>query len=65
MKCVLLQDWVDVSGLSAASGSSILQSESCWLDMSGVRDIVAWLEIREATNSSLLLQTSPSKDISS
>ena len=46
------------------AGRPFLHWITAWLVASGVRDIVAWLEIREATNSSLLLQTSPSKDIS-
>jgi hypothetical protein len=60
VKSFLMQDWVDVSGSAA---STVTQSEPFWLDLSGYRDVVAWLDVRESSNSpSVVLQTSPTKD---
>lgn len=66
MKCFLLQDWVDISGPTAAG--NVIQSESGWLDLSGYRDVIAWLDIRETTPASpsttptVLYQTAVTKD---
>lgn len=62
MKSMLLQDWVDISGPGTA-GSSVVQSESAWLDLSGYRDAIVWLDVREVTGGpSLLYQTAVTRD---
>jgi hypothetical protein len=60
MKCFLLQDWVDISG---PAGTTVTQSEGGWLDLSGYRDVVAWLDVRQVTSTpNLLFQTAVTKD---
>jgi len=63
MFAFLLQDWLTVRGSSPVA---VAQSEPFWLDMSGYKDLVTWLEVKEftATAGSLYVQaqTSPSKD---
>lgn len=59
MKSFLLQDWLVARGTGV-----VTQSERTWLDLSGYRDVVAWLDIRElsATPPALAYQTAPAKD---
>lgn len=59
------QDWITIS--SATNGDIILQTERDWLDMSPYQDVVAWLDVREASGSGgsyplLALETAPIKD---
>ena len=62
MYSFVLQDWTTVGG---AAGSTVIQGEKDWLDMSPFQDIVAWIDVRNATTGnppSLKLETAPSKD---
>ena len=55
MDCFLLQDWLALSSASGGAGStvSIPQSEAGWLDLGAYRDVVAWVEVKELSSSSL------------
>jgi hypothetical protein len=62
MESFVLQDWVTIRG---ASGVTVTQGESSWLDLSPYEDIVFWLLVAEVTGTptlALLYQTSPTKD---
>ena len=62
MYSFVLQDWTTVGG---AAGSTVIQGEKDWLDMSPFQDIVAWIDVRDATLTNtpfLKLETAPSKD---
>jgi hypothetical protein len=56
----ILQDWTTIRGGSGLS--TVIQAENDWLDLSPYQDVVFWIEVSEATNSLISLQTSPSKD---
>ncbi len=60
MYAMVLQDWVTISGVG--TGSTI-QTEPDWLDMTPFQDLVAWLDVRDATSgTTLFLETAPSRD---
>jgi hypothetical protein len=62
MESFVLQDWVTIRG---ASGVTVTQGESSWLDLAPYEDIVFWLLASEVTGSPtpvLLYQTAPTKD---
>ena len=62
MYSFVLQDWTTVGG---AAGSTVIQGEKDWLDMSPFQDIVAWIDVRDATLTNtpfIKLETAPSKD---
>jgi hypothetical protein len=61
----VLQDWITIRGGSGIG--TITQSEQDWLGLDDYEDIIAWIDVREATlaNSSYIqfnLQTAPIKD---
>jgi len=64
MQTYVLQDWVSING--AAGGNPVIQTEQGWLDLSPFQDLVAWIDMPQATgspsNPTLFLETSPSKD---
>lgn len=65
MMGVLLQDLTTL--VASAGSTTVLQAESGWVDLSGFKDVVAFLDIREivlggATNVTLTYQTAPTKD---
>jgi hypothetical protein len=65
MYAFMLTDWVTIRGQSTIA--SIVQSEDCWLDLSGYQDIVGWLECKEVsagggTGVQLTYQTGATKD---
>lgn len=65
MHCFLAQDWITIRGPNTSPPTFIIQSEACWLDLSGYQNVVAWLDVREwsgATSISVLFQTAPLKD---
>lgn len=45
MDAVLAQDWLTLTN-SSASSMTITQSENAWLDLAAYRDVVAWLQIK-------------------
>lgn len=62
MYSFVLQDWITLGGFSS---SQIIQTEQDWLDMTPYQDVVAWLDVREASTSpaaKIYLETAPSKD---
>lgn len=62
MYSFVLQDWTTVGG---AAGSTVIQGEKDWLDMSPFQDVVAWIDVRYATLTNtpfIKLETAPSKD---
>jgi hypothetical protein len=62
MESFVLQDWVTIRG---ASGVTVTQGESSWLDLAPYEDIVFWLLVSEVTGTPtpvLLFQTAPTKD---
>lgn len=64
MFCFPLTPWTTIRG---ASGTTITQGESQWLDLFGFEDIVTWLQCNEVTtggaaNVTLAYQTAPTKD---
>jgi len=54
MYSFLLQDWITIR--RASSGTSVTQSEDCWLDLTGFQDIVAWLDVKSFTASGATVQ---------
>lgn len=60
MYAFVLQDWVSIAGVGA---KSVIQTEPDWLDMTPFQDLVAWVDVRDATAGvTLFLETSPSRD---
>ena len=62
MDSYLLQDYLTLS--SPAGGTGVItQSEAGWLDLAAYRDVVAWLEVKELSTSSLsiAIQTAVAK----
>ena len=62
MYSFVLQDWITIGG---ATSGQIIQSEQDWLDMSPFQDLVLWLDVREASTTSLAqisFETAPAKD---
>lgn len=62
MDSFVLQDWVTVQG---ASGITVTQSESEWLDLEPYEDVVFWLLVTNASTAgspALVYQTAPAKD---
>lgn len=67
MDGLVLQDWTTTRGQGGAGITTVIQSESAWLDLAAYRDIVAWLDVREASADAgvtvqLTFQTAPAKD---
>ena len=65
MFCFPLTNWTTMRG--AISVTTITQSESQWLDLTGFEDIVTWLEVKNltpggGTGVTLQYQTGPTKD---
>jgi hypothetical protein len=65
MFCFPLTNWTTMRG--ATSVTTITQSESQWLDLTGFEDIITWLEVKNltpggGTGVTLQYQTSPTKD---
>jgi hypothetical protein len=54
MYSFLLQDWITIR--QASSGTSVTQSEDCWLDLTGFQDLVAWLDVKNFTASGATVQ---------
>jgi hypothetical protein len=65
MRGMMLQDWVTVRG-QVATTTPIVQGQPFWLDLLQYRDVIAWLEVREASNDrgtvQLTYQTAPTQD---
>ena len=60
MESFVLEDWITIRG---ASGVTVTQGESSWLDLSPYEDVVFWVMISEVTGTvTLLFQTSPTAD---
>jgi hypothetical protein len=62
MESFVLEDWNTIRG---ASGVTVTQGESGWLDLAPYEDIVFWMLVSEVTGSptlALVFQTSPTKD---
>jgi len=60
MYSLVLQDWVTISGFGS---SSVIQTEQDWLDMTPFQDLVAWIDVRDATSgTTIFLETAPSRD---
>jgi hypothetical protein len=62
MDSFVLEDWITIR---AASGVTVTQGESSWLDLSPYEDVVFWLlvsEVTATTTLTLLYQTSPTMD---
>jgi hypothetical protein len=63
MHTFVLADWTTVRG---ASGVTITQSESEWLDLTQYEDLTFWIDVKEVTPTgagvTLAIQTSPTKD---
>ena len=57
----VLQDWVTIN---SPTTSPIIQSESDWLPFSSFQDIAFWVDVRNVTGGTVVidLQTSPTKD---
>jgi hypothetical protein len=61
MRTFILQEIITVRGGTGAG--TVTQPESGWVDLSELQDIVAWLDVREASGSpTIAIQTSPTKD---
>jgi hypothetical protein len=65
MYSFMLTNWITMRG--ATTVTSITQSQSGWLDLTGFQDVVAWLDVREAnanggTNVTMTYQTCPTAD---
>lgn len=62
MHSFVLTDWVTIRG---ASATAVVQAEPEWLDLSSFQDLVAWIDVREASGApapQLYLETAPAKD---
>ena len=67
MLTVVLQDRITIRGSGGSPGTPfVTQGEDAWLNASGLRDVVAWVEVEEVTASggtiTLALQTAVTKD---
>jgi hypothetical protein len=64
MRNLCLTEWRTVSGDNGDGvlAPTITQAESAWLDVGDSQDVVFFLEVKEATTSSLSYQTCPSKE---
>ncbi len=62
MHAFILQDWTTIRG--AATVATVVQGEDNWLDLSAYQDLVFWVDVREATGTTVLMtfQTAPTKD---
>jgi len=67
MEGLILQQWCTTRGQGGAGIRTVTQSQSAWLDLAGYRDVVAWLDVREASADAgvsvqLTFQTAPTLD---
>jgi hypothetical protein len=65
MRGVCLTEWRTVDGynpITEAAVPAFSQAESGWVDVGDCEDVIIFLEVKEATGSSLVYQTCPTKD---
>lgn len=61
MHTFILQDWTTIRANNA--GSTVIQSEEGWLDLSLFQDVFFWVDVREITGTvTLFFDTSPTAD---
>lgn len=64
MHTFILQDWITIQGSGSGAGADVIQSKQDWLDLSSYQDVTFWLDVRDATASTVTLtfETSPTAD---